>query len=80
MDHAPPPTAGPTPLARSALDAPRLSLDDLAAVARRSRGALDKYRAGKREMPLDVRHRLADFLAGHADRLRRIAEELRRAG
>lgn len=80
MRRSPPPAGRPATLARSALDLPRLSLDDLAAVARRSRGALDKYRAGKREMPADVRHRLADFLAGHADRLYRLAEELRRAG
>ncbi len=63
---------------REAIDHPRLTLDDLAEAAGRTRGAMEKYREEKREMPDSVKRKLARFLEKHAYRLEEIAEELRR--
>jgi transcriptional regulator with XRE-family HTH domain len=66
-------------LQRLALDAPRLSLDDLAEAAGVSRGSIARYRLqGKNRvrMPEYVAKRLATFLRQHASQLEEIADEL----
>lgn len=66
--------------AAEALDAPRLTLDDLADATGATRAALERYRlTGPRaiRMPAPVRLRLAAFLEGHARRLLELAGQLR---
>lgn len=65
------------PLERRAFDLPRLTLDDLAEAVRRRRVTASKYRDGTREMPAEIRGRLASYLEAHAKRLLDLARELR---
>lgn len=67
-------------LQRRALDEPRrLTLAEIAKAVGVSRAALTKYREGSRQMPTDVRKKLAALLTKHARELLRIADRLRRA-
>ncbi len=61
---------------RRALDAPRLTRDEIAAGLSIPRGRLESYHYGARRTPDDVRRRLAALLAGHAAELQRLAAEL----
>jgi hypothetical protein len=66
--------------ARRALDAPRLTLNEIAEVAGVSRASLNAYRDPNRPdvmMPEPIRLRLAQFLEAHAGELQEIAAELR---
>lgn len=62
---------------RRALDTPRITLGDLAAIVGVDRGTLETYRSGAALMPYPLRLRLAAFLEGQARALLTLAEELR---
>jgi hypothetical protein len=62
---------------RRALDAPRLTLDDLAEAVGITRGAAEPYRELRRRMPRRIRLRLAAYLEAHAAKMHDLAEELR---
>lgn len=64
-------------LVQHAIDAPRLTLNDLSAVVGKSRASMEAYREGRVEIPAEARLRLAQFLEAHARRLQGIAAELR---
>jgi transcriptional regulator with XRE-family HTH domain len=71
-------TAAPSKeITRQALDAPRLTLNDLAEVTGATRASLDKYRQGVVNAPLPVRLHLAQFLEAHAHQLQELAGALR---
>lgn len=65
---------------RRALDVPRMTMGEIAGRIGASTAALNKYRQGKRTMPLDVRLRLAQLLEGHTWELQALAEALRESG
>ncbi|MGH8546698.1 MAG: helix-turn-helix domain-containing protein [Gammaproteobacteria bacterium] len=65
-------------LQRQALDEPRrLTLAEIAKALGVSRGGLKKYRDGTRLMPAAQRRKLARLLDTHAERLKRLARQLR---
>lgn len=63
---------------RRALDTPRMTLGDLAERTGTTQAALNKYREGLREMPPEVRVRLAAVLDRHALELEAVAALRRR--
>lgn len=67
------------PLERRAFDLPRLTLSHFARAAKRSLESIKSYRDGRREMPPDVRKRLADFLEEHGKKVIELAKDLRKS-
>lgn len=63
-------------LVREALDAPRLTRDDIAARLGIRRGRLESYQYGTRAMPAELRRRLALVLDAQAAELRRLSGAL----
>jgi hypothetical protein len=61
---------------RVALDVSRLTVTRMAAELGIPRATLEAYRLGTRRMPAASRARLAAYLAGHAELLRRLSRLL----
>ncbi len=61
---------------RRAIDAPRLTLEEMATRLGVGRATLAKYREGKRAAPPAARLRLAAMLRAHANELQQVAGAL----
>lgn len=69
----------PTTVVGQAIDAPRRRLADIADATGISLAALEKYRAGRLEMPAEARRRVAAYLEQHAREVQELAKRLREA-
>ncbi len=63
-------------LVRRALETPRLTITRMSEELGIPRGTLEAYRLGVRRMPSPARRRLAEYLFGHAEGVRSVAQGL----